>query len=437
MDVYADRLARALMGLGHHPVVVALEPVPNGVRREIGIEQEEWNGLQVVRIKFDLATRKKEAFDTLYDRELLDILKQILKSEQPQLFIVMNFYLLTLAAVEAAKSSDLPVFHIATDFLSICRRGTLIRWDGSPCSEGQSLKACTRCFLSHRVLGRIGSYWLNKLPDPILLAGARRVDSASKHTAIQLAKPFLRQLLIMNKRLEIVSRLRKKIDRVLAPTLFTTRMYLQGGFSENQLSYLPFGVDPSGPLSRVRRTRSEKRRFLFIGRLQPYKGLHVLLEAFNGLKEPHDAVVTVYGATDGHPDYVRRIQLMMDQNPHICFKGPLPPDKLASAFAETDYFVLPSLWHENSPLIVLDALQSKTPVIASDVGGVTDLISNGKNGLLFPMGSTRNLREILQRLIDDPDPGAAFQMETPLMSINDYARRVVGFFNNTPQGRLP
>lgn len=424
------------MGLGHHPVVLALEPVPHGVSREIGIEREEWNGLQVVRIKFDIATRTKEAFDTLYDRELLDILKQILKAEQPQLFIVMNFYLLTLAAVEAAQFCNLPVFHVATDFLSICRRGTLIRWNGTPCTEGQSLKACTRCFISHRFLGRIGSHCLNKLPDEILLAGARHLESARRRNPVQLLNPFFNQLRVMDKRLEKVSRLRNKIDKVLAPTVFTAGMYLKGGFSRSQLCYLPFGVDPSSPLNKVRRVRSGKKRFLFIGRLQPYKGLHVLLDAFNGLDAPQDAILTVYGAPDGHPDYVQRLRMTMDQNPHICFKGVILPDKLAAAFAETDFFVLPSLWHENSPLIVLDALQSKTPVIASDVGGVTDLISNGNNGLLFPMGDTRDLRGILQRLIDHPNPAAEFQMDTELTSIDDYARSVVGLFEgSTPQDR--
>ena len=115
----------------------------------------------------------------------------------------------------------------------------------------------------------------------------------------------------------------------------------------------------------------------------------------------------------------------MARNGRIAFQGTIPPERLGEAFAVSDYFVLPSTWHENSPLILLDALQSKTPVIASEIGGVTDLVKHERNGLLFPMGDVEALRRTLQRVIDEPTLAKRLSSAAEVPLIDDYARRLI------------
>lgn len=115
----------------------------------------------------------------------------------------------------------------------------------------------------------------------------------------------------------------------------------------------------------------------------------------------------------------------MSANPRIHFAGLIPPTELARAFAEADIFLLPSTWHENSPLILLDALQSKTPVLGSDIGGVSGIVTHERNGLLYPREDVAALRQAMQRLIDQPDLVARLQAGGNLPSIESYAQTIV------------
>jgi glycosyltransferase involved in cell wall biosynthesis len=65
--------------------------------------------------------------------------------------------------------------------------------------------------------------------------------------------------------------------------------------------------------------------------------------------------------------------------------------------------VVPSLWYENSPNVILEAFAHGTPVIASNHGGLSELVQDGRNGLLFPPGDAASLGRQLQQLLDEPD----------------------------------
>ncbi len=160
---------------------------------------------------------------------------------------------------------------------------------------------------------------------------------------------------------------------------------------------------------------------VFVGRLQPYKGAHHLLQAFNALQMPRGATLTIHGAADGYDEYFEQLKAQMAGNDRIKFGGQIPPEELGQAFAKADYLLLPSLWHENSPLIILDALQSKTPVIASDIGGVSGLIEDGVNGLLFPMGDVNALQQVMQRAIDHPQLAEQLRLAANPPGIVEYA----------------
>jgi glycosyltransferase involved in cell wall biosynthesis len=150
------------------------------------------------------------------------------------------------------------------------------------------------------------------------------------------------------------------------------------------------------------------------------------VEAFNGLTSPDQAALTIYGTSaDGYEDYYNQLQGMMTSNPNIHYKGQIAPSDLGQAFAEADYFVLPSTWHENSPLIILDALQSKTPVIASRIGGVSDMIQDGVNGMLFPMGDVQALKNILQAAIEKPGQVEQLRAGVQLPEIDNYAENML------------
>src|SRR5262249_16081354 len=90
-----------------------------------------------------------------------------------------------------------------------------------------------------------------------------------------------------------------------------------------------------------------------------------------------------------------------DKRIHFC--GEYAANRLCEIMQEIDVIVVPSLWYENNPLVVSEALASNVPVIVSDVGGMTETVKDNFNGFTFEMGSATKLREILQKLADNPE----------------------------------
>lgn len=422
VDVYTDRLGRGLMRLGHEVVYLAFDSSGEGT--DIVVQADEHHdGTAVQRILFNFDSLPKETFDTVYNPDMGRVTGQILAEEKPDFVIILNFYMLTMATVEAAKSLGIPVAHVATDFVPVCRWGTFMRWDNRTCEVGESIQTCASCFISHRSLGKVMGTVMEKLPEPTVVNWAEK--NASLPHPLGVARPFLNHAAVMKRRLDRIRPLRQQIDLVLVPTRFTEKTFIENGFAAKQIQFLPFGVDVDNPLASTPKTEADHVRFMFLGRLQPYKGLHLVLEAFNSLPNPNGATLTVYGAPDGHDAYFANLQQMMDANPRVHFAGLIPPTELARAFAEADIFLLPSTWHENSPLILLDALQSQTPVLASDIGGVSGIVEHNRNGLLFPREDVAALRQEMQRLIDQPALIQQLQAGSNLPSIESYAQTIV------------
>jgi glycosyltransferase involved in cell wall biosynthesis len=429
VDVYTDRLGKALERRGEEVLYLAFNSSKE-YSPEIQVRQESYEGRRIWRCLFDFTRRPPELYQLGYDPEMGECIRSILKAEQPDLLIIMNFYMSTLAGVAAAKALSIPVVHVATDYLPICRRATMIRWNGRSCQVGESIKSCSDCFISDRSIGRLAARTLNLLPEKTLVSLAELKDRNPLFLPLRALNPYWRQVNLMKHRLEVLEPLKQEVDLVLAPTRYTARMFRENGFRDNQVEYLPFGVESDSPLAKVNHEPADHMRFLFIGRLQPYKGAHLLVDAFNQLTSPKDATLTIYGIRDGYDAYYEELIARIAKNNRIQFKGRIAAAELGNAIAEADYFVLPSTWHENSPLIVLDALQSRTPVIASEIGGVTDLVNDGVNGLLFPMGDVAGLAAVMQKAIDHPEFVDRFRAQTELTTIEDYTDKMLALCND-------
>lgn len=422
VDVYAERLGNALAGLGHEVSFLAVDSTQEGDSGKIAVLTEEYKGYKVSRLKFALTKRPKSAFDQAYDPEMGRIVKDLFAEQKPDLLVILNFYLLTLASVEAAKSLAIPVVHIATDFVPICRRATLIRWNGESCEVGESIKSCAECFVSHRLPGKVASRVLNQSLSENTLT---KLAAKRQTFPLNILRPYWEQIAIMEKRLDTIGPLREKIDLVLTPTQYTSKMFIENGFRPEQIHFMPFGIERENPLEHVTHTPSAHLRFLFVGRLQPYKGVHLLVEAFNQLENPQNATLTIYGKQDGYEEYYADFMKAVAANDRVRFAGSIPPSELGRAFGDADYFVLPSTWNENNPLILLDALQSDTPVIASDIGGVRDMVKDNVNGFLFPMGDVQALKQILQKTIDQPELIQHLKPHMNLTYIDMYAKTLL------------
>ena len=133
------------------------------------------------------------------------------------------------------------------------------------------------------------------------------------------------------------------------------------------------------------------------------KGPDVLLEAFGRLA-PGRATLELFGApADYHGDTAYRARLEpLLALPGVTVSGPRPHAQIPDALASMDVLVAPSIWPENSPFVIQEALLSGIPVIGSRIGGIPELVDEGRNGLLFEPRDVDGLHRALTRLLDEP-----------------------------------
>ncbi|MFI5051235.1 MAG: glycosyltransferase, partial [Gaiellales bacterium] len=157
------------------------------------------------------------------------------------------------------------------------------------------------------------------------------------------------------------------------------------------------------PLRRVVRQRGPQLRIGYVGTLMVSKGPDVLLEAFRRLPAGRAAVELFGAPADYHGDSSYRTRLApLLSLPGVHVSGPRPHQQIPDALASMDVLVAPSIWPENSPFVIQEAMLSGVPVVGSRIGGIPELIAEGRNGLLFEPRDVDGLHRALSRLLDQP-----------------------------------
>jgi glycosyltransferase involved in cell wall biosynthesis len=177
----------------------------------------------------------------------------------------------------------------------------------------------------------------------------------------------------------------------------------------------------------------DARVILFVGRLEPQKGVHELLEAFEGVRAlvPR-AVLVLLGDGVSRREVTRRAVPWGDQARVL---GPAPHACVADWMAACDVLALPS-WTEGTPNVVLEALASGRPAVASSVGGIPDVLADPRAGLLVPPRDARALRDALASALAAKWDEQAVRACGP-RSWDESARALYGILRAVTANRVP
>ena len=195
------------------------------------------------------------------------------------------------------------------------------------------------------------------------------------------------------------------IDKVavfLAPSKYLMNRFIQEfGVPEHKIQYLDYGFPTHYLTSTIQQTKREVFTFGYIGTHIPSKGINLLIEAFNKMYLP--SKLLIFGRENGQSTAALKV-MAQQRAEDIHFAGEYINQNLANeVFSKVDCIVVPSIWAENSPLVIHEAQACMIPVITADFGGMKEYVSHLENGLLFKHRDIDSLAEQMKYAINNVD----------------------------------
>jgi glycosyltransferase involved in cell wall biosynthesis len=236
----------------------------------------------------------------------------------------------------------------------------------------------------------------------------------------------------MDRRADRLRALADDVDVFLAPTAFARDRAIELGIDARRVQVRALGA-VTGPA--VARTAKARRRIGFVGTLAPHKGVDVLVRAFRTLRRA-DLTLDLHGGLTTHAAYVEELRQAASGDPRIRFHGPFAEGEQQRILAAMDLLVLPSVWWENSPLTVLEALAAGVPVVASDIGGLPELVAHEDTGLLIPPGDANALRQALEDVTEGRRLAGRRDPVTPI-TVAEGSRGLEGLYASLRVGPHP
>jgi glycosyltransferase involved in cell wall biosynthesis len=197
------------------------------------------------------------------------------------------------------------------------------------------------------------------------------------------------------------------VDQFLAPSNFLLERYVDWGIPREKIAFEDYGRRRRAPLAGgADSPRRVPNRIGFFGQISHFKGVDVLLRAMRILAEEGvDAHCWLHGANlDLQPDDFQAEfrELLAATDGKVTFAGRYEHTDLSRLMAELDWVVVPSIWWENSPLVIQEAFLHGRPVICSDIGGMAEKVAHDVDGLHFRAGDPHALAAVLREAVADP-----------------------------------
>jgi glycosyltransferase involved in cell wall biosynthesis len=197
-------------------------------------------------------------------------------------------------------------------------------------------------------------------------------------------------------------------DAYVSPSHFLVDRYADWGLPREKFHVIENGLDARPPAPhRPLGASGRRERFGFFGQVTEFKGLAVLLDAVTRIPEDvwGNASLCVFGGNlETQPEAFRtRFTALMERaGRRARFYGSYRPDDLPRLMEQIDWTVMPSIWWENSPVVIQESFLHRRPLIVSDIGGMAEKVRAGIDGMHFRAGSPEDLADRLTEALEEP-----------------------------------
>lgn len=305
-------------------------------------------------------------FSNLKTRHMWQEFRDLLLVMKPDVVHLHHYFLLGVEIIEEIKNTlpNCKVIVTLHEYLAICpNQGLMVKTGGKLCYKS-SARDCHTC-----------------LPDR------------------QPGDYFLRE--------KYLKRIFSKVDHFVSPSSFLKTRYTDWGLSADSIDVIENGQPAIANASIDARSHElEQVNFAYFGQVNPFKGIDVLLEAIKLIprKYRRQFRVDIHGANleSQKGAFKERIAKLLEDVGSSCrFHGSYESHEMPALLANSNWVIIPSIWWENSPVVIQEAFNHKVPLIVSDIGGMAEKVTHGVNGLHFRAGNFSELAETMIKVIED------------------------------------
>ncbi len=357
-EIAAFTLFQGLRDLGYPAIFIAAVPVDARERLHLGADEYP-------------VFYEPERYDHLYQLGDPDVLRQMRGILERTGAKLLNFHHFMNFGINAVRDLALdPRYRTVLtihEFLAICHNhGQMVTWPNQSLCSAASGISCGACF-----------------PD----IGWRRLD--------------MRASLLRNGLLAI--------DHFVSPSQFLVDRFVAWGLPADRISVIENGLARPAPERPAANRSAEKTTWTFgyFGQVTPFKGVDVILNAAEHLaKNPAIAQriqIRINGNIVGVSDQFRgQLAAVSEKHGFLRFVGPYENSNVLNLMSECDYILMPSVWWENSPVVIQEAFAAGRPLICTGIGGMAEKVQNHVSGLHFRRGDAADLARVIADAADDP-----------------------------------
>lgn len=312
-----------------------------------------------------------------YNHELINTrFAELIKNIKPDIAHIGHLNHLSIGIVDELNKQNIPILYTLHDFWLMCPRGQFLQrnFDGEDlfqiCDKQENEKCAESCYKMYQ-------------------SGINSNDD-KKYWTKWIAT-----------RMDTFRQLRNKIDIFHAPSKYLMNRYINDfGIPKEKIFYLDYGF-PTHYLQPEKYFNSEEFTFGYIGTHIPAKGINQLIDAFKNVKGK--TRLKIFGREQGQNTIALKNKANKSKNP-IDFCGEYINHNLTkTVFNKVHCIVVPSIWAENSPLVIHEAQACHRAVITANYGGMKEYVKDGVNGLLFKHRDTNSLTEKLQFAVNNQE----------------------------------
>lgn len=417
-EVHTHALARALGALGHEVRVFTAEK--DVARADLSVHEREYDGVSYTELVNNLF---HTSFEQTYRHAGSERrFAELLEAWRPDVVHASHLLYHSIGYARIARKCGAAFCMTLFDFWLMCPRFGQRRFvDGSLCAT-IDMERCARCMASFKYAAtsterRVGGALAavkraTRLDLAPLAKRAAAVGSGAPGSSASVAAPpaadpvWLAELEARER--AMLDELVPHVDAFVAPSRFLRDEFLRWGLPGERVHFVRTGIDLAPFAQPLGRAPGPGVRFGFIGTVVPHKGTHVFVEALERLDplQQEGAGFHVWGPDDHAADYAadlrRRVDRHAERHGNATWWGRLVRSDLGAALERIDVLVVPSLWYENAPLVILEALAAGRPVVVSDLGGMAELARESGAGVVFPAGDVGALTRVLEQLVQEP-----------------------------------